>query len=231
MSPLCTFHPGKAIRGGVPVCWPWFGKAGSPSHGPARLNLWELVSSRELSDGRLSVTLSYTPEQGGGLCAELETVIGPESLSQTLKTRAGSDPLLLSEALHSYLSVGDLPQAELAGLSDAPFSEHAEGGTEENSSPLRFERPMDRIYSSGKEVSLYDPVLNRTLTLSRTGSGSVVVWTPWIEGAKTMADLPDEDWTRFICVETANIGGESIRLAPGESHSMNYTLSVCRGRK
>lgn len=226
MSPLSGHEGGKPLRGGIPVCWPWFGKIEMPQHGLARTALWTLESVEEFDGGNAKLLLSFEPEGWNGLRVEMEILFGDE-LVQRLTTRAGSTEVVYSEALHSYFNVGDVRQVTVSGLSDIPFEERAKKGSAASESPLRLRNWMDRIYYPAVgELRLRDESMDRTIVIAREGSRSVVVWNPWDEGAREIADLPDDGWTDFICVETANIGPASHSLSPGEFHTMSHTIWI-----
>lgn len=227
VSPLTAYENGKAIRGGVPVCWPWFGKARMPQHGLARTAMWELVREGELEGGEASLVLSFQLEGENQPSLEMEIIMG-ESLTQKLTTHAGGEKVIIAEALHSYFLVGDITQVSISGLENKAFIENAKENSARSESPLVLQDWMDRIYTNVEgELKIRDESLNRTIVIRREGSRSVVVWNPWEEGAKGIADIPDEAWRDYICVETANVTeNNAIILGPGESHTMVHRISV-----
>lgn len=226
VSPLTTYEEGKAIRGGVPVCWPWFGKAKMPQHGLARTALWKLEQEEESTGGEVRLVLTFQSEEEEELSLEMEIIMGT-SLSQKLTTQARGMDAIITEALHSYFLVGDIKKVRVEGLAGIPFVENAKQDSAASESPLILQNWMDRIYTDTEgEIRIKDESLNRTIVVQREGSKSVVVWNPWDEGAQGIADLPDAAWHDYICVETANISTNHVTLAPGESHSMKHVISV-----
>lgn len=228
LSPQAVFQPGKAIRGGVPPCWPWFGPhpddASLPAHGVARTHVWRLDEVRE-DAGAFHVKLSG-PERDG-LSAEIEYHLGA-TLQVALTTRNHGDrPQRLSAALHSYLAVGDATQASLSGLAGARC--HDKVTDREGRWPdtdFHFHGEVDCIVYSEQPAVLRDPIWNRCIRVTAEGAGSVVMWNPAAEKAARLSDLPDAGWRDFVCVETANAGDDARLLAPGSSHRLACRLTL-----
>lgn len=224
LSPLAEFTHGKAIRGGIPVCWPWFGKApegmpaGTPSHGFARRALWR-VSRSEVDAQRTELTLVLTEADATDPAWPYRyqltlTVTLEETLTVDLQTRNLDDaPFTFGEALHTYLRVGDAREVTLVGAGQ-------EG-------PLRFvdDATHDVVYPQTDVVALLrDPVMGRDLALAADDASAVVVWHPALDCG--LGDVPLEGPRHFVCVEPANphhVGGQ-ITLAPGEAHVLTLRL-------
>lgn len=224
LSPLAEFTHGKAIRGGIPVCWPWFGKApegmpaGTPSHGFARRALWR-VSRSEVDAQRTELTLILTEADATDPAWPYRyqltlTVTLEETLTVDLQTRNLDDaPFTFGEALHTYLRVGDAREVTLVGAGQ-------EG-------PLRFvdDATHDVVYPQTDVVALLrDPVMGRDLALAADDASAVVVWHPALDCG--LGDVPLEGPRHFVCVEPANphhVGGQ-ITLAPGEAHVLTLRL-------
>ncbi|MDN0077185.1 D-hexose-6-phosphate mutarotase [Crenobacter sp. SG2303] len=231
LSPQARSAAGKAIRGGVPLCWPWFGAhpddPGQPAHGVARTAPWRLDDAR-LDAGVLALQLSGPHH--GGLAATLTLELGPAGFALTLATRNdGTAPVRFSQALHSYFAVGDCREVTLSGLEAAGYDDKVDGGRHPASgAPLRFTSETDRIYYPAPDavLRLADPQWQRVLTLAAQGSGSSVVWNPWVDKAAALADLPDDAWPRFVCVETANAGDDARVLAPGATQRLGVRVSA-----
>ncbi|MCW3481011.1 D-hexose-6-phosphate mutarotase [Neisseriaceae bacterium JH1-16] len=231
LSPLARFAPGQAIRGGVPLCWPWFGAhpddAAQPAHGVARTSLWQLAYARLDTE---VLTLQLAGPRHGALVAALTLVLSADGFALTLATRNdGTEPVMLSQALHSYFAVGDCREATLYGLEDAGYDDKLTGTREPaGGAPLGFSGETDRIYYPAADAALRlaDPRWQRTLTLSASGSASCVVWNPWVDKATRLADLPDEAWPAFVCVETSNAGNDARRLAPGETQRLTVRVQA-----
>jgi glucose-6-phosphate 1-epimerase len=241
MSPQSRFSTGVAIRGGIPVCWPWFG---DPSHNPnavkslvdsdrahgfARTALWSLDSVEEL-DEAVSVTLGLNasgtgPGWRGRASASLSLIFSPEGLTLALTTRnAGDDPLALTQALHSYLPTSQLSGTRILGLAGARYLDTLDDWKpKQQEGTVSLEGETDRIYLAAPEMDIRTP--DDKVHLSSTGSHSTVVWNPGPEKAARLADFPDDAWTGMLCVETANAADDYRVLQPGVSHTLSMTLA------
>ena len=244
LSPQAQPEP-AAIRGGVPVCWPWFAKQGQSAsaaqHGPVRNLPWQISAIHDSNDDEVS--LSMEPDHENSLASaapdllvSLRITLG-ETLSQTLRTRnRGPQPFQLTQALHSYFSVGNATQVGIEGLTGLPYQDKLRGmATDIQRTPFALDLACDRIYShaapdssgaSTHRYTLTDPVWQRRIVIDTEGSQSVVVWNPGREGARHMADVPDDGWQDFICIEAANAWPDVIVVAPSAEHRLGQTLSI-----
>lgn len=218
-SSAAIFREGKAIRGGIPVCWPWFGACeGKPAHGYARTSFWTL---QEAEATRLVFTLPA--REGYPLSVHLEFRIGKTLELVLTTTNEGDAPHTFSEALHSYFMVGDSRQTKIHGLEGAAYiDEVGETTTRIQNGPVTFPGEVDRIYHSDATVVLEDVASQRRIEVAKTGSRDTVVWNPGEEKGAAMSDLCDAETHRFICAESANMAG--IALNPGESHALALTI-------
>ena len=243
LSPDSPPEP-AAIRGGVPVCWPWFAKQGRPDdalqHGPARLQPWQVSAVHACSDDEISLSLApcanaslaaLTP----GLQVSLRTTLG-QTLGQTLHTRnLGMQTFHLTQALHSYFAVSHAAQVGIEGLAGLPYRDKLRGmAADIQQAPFALDQACDRIYHAAPDAgsaftgryALVDAGWQRRIVIDTQGSQSVVVWNPGSEGARKMADVPDGGWQGFFCIEAANAGPDVIALVPGAEHSLGQTLSI-----
>ena len=228
MSPSAVYAKGKAIRGGVPVCWPWFGPIASPQHGYARISEWKEEEAKVLDNGDVQVILSLKLDQCDGMKGVMEFVLG-DTMKQTLTTTAGGKPYKLTSALHSYWSVSDIAKVHITGLEDAKFFEKAAAAVPHSEKPLKIEGEVDRVYCPTKgDITLVDEGFGRKITITREGSNSAIVWNCGAEGAKKLADMPDDDYRRYVCIETGNAPGDEIELQPGQTHSLSYTVAITK---
>jgi glucose-6-phosphate 1-epimerase len=236
MSPEAVLEPGKPIRGGIPVCWPWFGPHAAdeskPMHGFARIRLWTLEGASESAEG---VKITFV------LCSDATTrELWPHdfevhltvhlgaSLDVSLMTinKSGSD-MLITEALHTYLTVGDISQVTVKGLDGSGYLDTVGERTErQQSGDIVFDREVDRQYASTGPITVSDPALNRVLIIKKEESQTSVVWNPWIEKSKRLGDLPDEAFHQFLCVEAANAGDAAVTLPSGAAHTLRTVISV-----
>lgn len=242
MSQEARFAAGKSIRGGIPVCWPWFGAHGTepafPAHGFARTQLWQVKSSRSLDDGstEISLTLPITtamqamwPHQ-----AQLELLINVgDTLKIALITRnLGDSDFSITEALHTYFSVSDVAQVQVNGLDGIHFHDKAAGWTEgDQNGVIGFAAEVDRVYvNTSERCTIVDLGFNRSIHISKIGSQSTVVWNPWAARAAEMGDLGNDvnggGWKRFVCVESANALENAVSVPAGKSHTLAVEYRV-----
>jgi D-hexose-6-phosphate mutarotase len=238
MSAESLFDPAKPIRGGIPVIFPWFGpRAGSPespAHGFARLRPWTLESCTVNEDGAVSAVLGlFDDETTRGLWPHpfhlrLTATIG-RSLRIELEVRAGAEAFTFEEALHTYLAVGDVRKVEVDGLRKTEYIDKVDGARRktEGDEAIRITGETDRVYLDTPSACLVrDPELDRSILVGKENSASTVVWNPWINKSKAMADFGDDEWPGMICVETANVAESAVRLEPGGTHTMRAVISV-----
>ena len=239
VSPQTLFAPGKAIRGGVPVIFPWFGARGDgkpgPAHGFARTLGWALEGTRLRDDGTVEITLALSPNEVArnfGFAAfhlRLRVAIGL-SLEMELETRnLGAEPLLFEQALHTYFAVGDARQVSVSGLAGTTYIDKTDGFKRKSlgSDPLRLAKETDQVHLNTKAACvIHDPVWNRRILVEKIGADTTVVWNPWAEKAQTMSDMAPESWKEMICVETANVADNAVHLPPGGSHNLRLSIRV-----
>jgi glucose-6-phosphate 1-epimerase len=238
MSAKSLFEPGKAIRGGVPLIFPWFGPHATdkslPAHGFARTQPWLPVTTSH-DNGRASVTLELRPNDDTRKLwphefeARYTVTVAPDALDLALEIRnLSAAPFTFEEAFHTYLTVGDVRRTELTGLGGRTFLDKMDAAARKTQSgPIRFTGETDRVYVDTPDaVTVNDPVLGRTITVAKDASLATVIWNPWIEKAKRMADFGDDEWPAMVCVETANCADHVVTLASGESHVMRAKISM-----
>lgn len=245
VSSASRFTQDAPIRGGVPICFPWFGaRAGhpeSPSHGFARLCEWSLLGAEDDGDDVI-VRLRLTGDDATWAGAwphrfeAVYTVVVGSRLSLALRvTNRGDEPMIFEEALHTYLDVRDIRATEVTGLEGTAFLDRL-GGPDPvpgEPDPVRFESEVDRTYlgtrarTTVRDVEAGSGVeAGRSVLISKDGSDATVVWNPWIDEARAMDDLGDDEWKRMVCVEAGNVRGAAVRLAPGASHTMAATFEL-----
>ena len=239
MSAKSRFTDDSAIRGGVPICFPWFaalaGHADAPSHGFARLTGWTLAGARDDGENvvvelRLSDTGATRASAWPHRFDATYTVVVGERLSLSLRVTNRDDAAVtFEEALHTYFAVRDIRTTEVTGLEGRPFVDRLAGSAPRpgESHPVHFTGETDRIYLDASEgATVRDGAAGRSVLVSTKGAASTVVWNPWVEKARAMEDFDDDEWTGMVCVETCNIRATSVRLAPGESHTMVADFEV-----
>lgn len=243
LSEQARYQRGQSVRGGIPVCWPWFGAplknppqvqqhlqhgAAAAAHGFARTLNWQLTALHEACDHlrlTLSLPASVQPHWQGRLTAGLTFELSAHTLTLTLTTRNDDQqPLSFTQALHTYLPTADIHHTRLHGLHQQPYVDTLrDWQTCIQTGDVRFDGETDRIYTSSGTLTLISPGQRRTLCAS--GSRSTVVWNPWIAKSTRLSQFASTAWQRMLCVETANALDDAITLAAGASHSLSLTLS------
>lgn len=232
LSKKALLDGSKSIRGGIPVCWPWFGawKGAShgtamPAHGYARNRPWRLVSMIEAAAATV-VTLKLDDCTGPGFPhpagVEVVIAIGRKLSVALTTTNSGSTAFPLSAALHSYFAVSNIEILSLSGLKGIYSDKTRDWAMLDTPSIYRFTEETDRIHlHAAAQVDIHDT--DCTVAVQSLGHDSIVVWNPWADGSKAFADLDAADYRRFVCVETALTQG--FMLAPGTTHSLQQTIS------
>jgi glucose-6-phosphate 1-epimerase len=240
LSSASEFADGKAIRGGIPICFPWFGpgfkRDRTPAHGFVRTVAWQRESTHESHDKlevRYVIDQTTTGEQqffSTRYQAELRARFAHDHLEVSLQVENHDDePFTIEEALHTYLAVSDVQAISIDGLDGAAYLDKVSGDVgfdNTQSGTLRLTGPTDRVYVHGGEVTLDDPGYGRRLRLTTHGSTNVVVWNPWADGAATIADIDQSEWTGFVCVEAANAYADAVTLLPGEHWTMTQRIEL-----
>ena len=234
LSPISKRAP-SAIRGGVPVCWPYFGRegqaAGVAQHGFARTSTWRLDALQEAGED-IVVELSLAENAATPLRLGQTLRLG-RGFQQTLVTRnAGTEPVAFTQALHSYFRVGDASRVQVTGLDGLVYADRYDGGEHVQSGDWDLHDPRDpgrsdRTYQqAGASFSLLDPALRRRIALATGGSRSLVMWNPGEQGIGAITDAPADGWRHFVCMETTNAGKDVVELAPGEAHTLQQAVGV-----
>lgn len=238
LSPVARLGTGKAVRGGIPICWPWFGPHASdpskPAHGLVRAKPWRVTgSAASAKHARLVLAFETT----GGVNdawpyrakVEVEITAG-DNLSIALSTdNPGPVPFTVTEALHSYLRVGDIAAARVAGLADRTYVDQLESGVRrrQDGAPIAITAETDRVYLDTPDVvTVRDAALTREITITKSGSLSTVVWNPWREKAERLGDLGDDGYKQMLCIETANAFDNAVAIEPRARHRMTAEISV-----
>lgn len=238
LSGAARFASGKSIRGGIPLCWPWFGphptEPAFPAHGFARTSPWEIVETQALADGATRIALRLTHTDATRAlwphASELECDITvAAALEIDLVTRnTGSESITIGEALHSYFEVSDVRRIRIEGLEGCHYLDKVDGGRRrQQAGPITFVAETDRIYlDTVADCLIDDPGLARRIRIRKRGSRSTVVWNPWIEKAERLGDLGEDGYLRMVCVESANAADDLVNIPPGGAHplAVRYTL-------
>ncbi len=237
LSKHSRFEEGRAIRGGVPICFPWFrAKADNPqapAHGFVRTKGWQLESITQEQDAVIVAMSTESDDSTRRWWPHDFRLVHRVSIGTDLKleliaTNTGSTPLRFEEALHTYHRVGDAQKIRVAGLDGVTFLDNTDANRESTQQgEIVMTKPIDNAYvSTQNTLELVDPVLHRRVQIAKTNSLTTIVWNPWESGARALADLGDDEWRQFACVEASNILNHAVSLARGERHVMAATISV-----
>jgi D-hexose-6-phosphate mutarotase len=238
LSENAIFEEGRGVRGGVPICWPWFGAHPDPklpAHGFVRTRPWHLMETAIERDG---VRLRFGIEDDTSTCElwpypfrlRYEVHVSERLELRLVTHNVGSEPFSITEGLHTYLRVGDLNEVTVRGLEGCYYMDKTRGFARGyQDAELRFSGETDRIYlGSASEVVVDDPALDRRIRVAKSGSHSTVVWTPWMEKAMAFPDMRREAYKDMLCVEATNAGEDVITIEPGQRRTLSTTLSLER---
>ena len=243
LSDQARYLIGQGVRGGVPVCWPWFGdlqrnppevqamvQGDAPFHGLARTLDWQLQDTLEQAD---QVTLCFALDLPDGLPGwphaagvRLQIELGEQLQLRLITRNLGSTPLAISQALHSYFAVSDIRQIRVQGLEGCRYIETLDNwSSRQQAGALSFAGETDRIYLDlPPRLVIDDPLWQRRLVLESTGSRSAIVWNPWVDKSTRLTQFDADAWQGMLCIETANVLDDAVLLAPGEEHELGVRL-------
>ena len=234
LSETSFFKEGKAIRGGIPICFPWFGPhktdASLPQHGFARTALWEVVLEEELDENSSHIQLQLTSTEESLKLWEytfdvrLDIVVTSELIVTLTVTNTGTKAFEITSALHSYFNVSDITNVSVEGLDGSDFIDSLTDKTYNQKGSLTISEEVDRVYfDASNRIVLHDEP--NEIILKQKGSNSLVAWNPWIEKAKKMPDMPDNGYKTMLCLETGNVGEDKKTLEVNEFHILEVTIS------
>jgi glucose-6-phosphate 1-epimerase len=234
VSPNAYYQSGKAIKGGAPICWPWFGPdpedQGRPSHGFVRNRLWQVKGTQALPSGATQVTLALSDtDETRALWPHSFELVLEITIGRTLELiltshNLGDRPFDITQAVHTYFTVGDISQTSVLGLDGTTYIDKVDNQrVKPQSGPVTVTQEVDRIYQSvPNELMIDDRALSRCVRITSTGNQTAVVWNPWIEVSAKSGDLTDDAYQHFICVETTNAADDVVTV-PAQGA---YRLSV-----
>jgi glucose-6-phosphate 1-epimerase len=238
LSDKAYYQAGKAIKGGIPVCWPWFGPdpedKGRASHGFVRDRLWQVTSTASLADGSTQVILGLvdTAETRSiWPCAfnlAIEITVGHTLKIELVTRNTGDQAFKITQAFHTYFTVGDISQVSVVGLAGTEYLDKVDGGqTKTQDGAVTVAQEVDRVYLNvPPTLTIDDRALGRKISIVSSGSKTAIVWNPWSEISAKMADLGDTDYQRLICVETANAANEVVEVAAGKEYRLGVTIGL-----
>lgn len=229
---------GRAIRAGIPICWPWFGAhpvdSSAPAHGYARICPWEVTSVSTSHSGPVEICMAM-PMASRSTATQIEKVtltsrmsIG-ETLSISLATNnASNQPLVITEALHAYFKVSDIRDIEILGLNECEYIDLIDQNARKTQTgAVRFTNETGRVFiNTMNDCFIHDSGYDRTIKIEKTGSQSTVVWNPWQDTASKMNDLGSEQWQKMVCIETANALDNAQFIESCAQHTLSVKYSI-----
>jgi glucose-6-phosphate 1-epimerase len=237
VSSQSRWEEGRAIRGGVPVCFPWFGNKvddpSAPAHGFVRTKAWHLESIVQAGG---AVTVSMFTESTDATKrwwpADFHLVqratFGSELTLELVVRNTGATSFRFEEALHSYFRVGHVEKARLQGLSGVQYLDKTDLNRKKTQQgPIAIVSETDRVYlNTQSAIEMEDKSLNRRIGVVKENSETTVVWNPWVEKAKAFSDFGTAEWTQMVCIETSNVSDFAVELAPRQQHGMQAIVRL-----
>jgi glucose-6-phosphate 1-epimerase len=237
VSSRSHWEAGRAIRGGVPICFPWFGgktnDPNAPAHGFVRTTDWQLDSIVQVGD---AVTISMFTESndetkrwwpvdfrlvhratfGAALNLELEM------------TNTGKTSFRFEEALHTYLRVGHIEKARIQGLNSVQYLDKTDSSRKKTQQgTIEIVSETDRVYlNTMGTIELEDYSLRRRIGVAKENSFTTVVWNPWVEKAKAFSDFGAAEWMQMVCIEACNVSEFAVKLELGQQHKMQAIVRL-----
>ncbi len=232
------FQTGRAIRGGIPVCWPWFADhptdADKPAHGFARTADWAVSESEKLEDGSIRLrlfiadsekTMKLWPHR---FRLEMDCTVSDVLRTKLISTNTDNKPSVCGGALHSYFNISFISAIRITGLEDCSYIDKVDQGRRKvQNGAVSINSETDRIYLDTKaDCIIEDSGLPRRICISKNGSLTTVVWNPWVDKAAAMKDFGNDEYKRMVCVETVNADTDVIELAPGDTHTLESIIRL-----
>lgn len=237
LSAESRWEDGHAIRGGIPISFPWFAHRDdnpkAPDHGFVRTKAWQLDAIADVA-GAIVVSMSTGSDEATRrwLPAEFRLVLraafGKELSVELTVANTGGTSLSFEEALHSYFRVGNIEVARTRIPDALRYIDKTDSHqTKTQLGDILLASETDRVYLDTRdEIELEDPVLKRRVRIAKGNSRTTVVWNPWTQKARSLSDLGDDEWMRMICVEPSNVSDFAVNLAPGQQHTMKIVVRI-----
>ena len=238
MSASSRFEAGAPIRGGIPVCWPWFGPhptdADKPAHGFARTSTWTVMETGTGDGGETVVRLGLVDNDrtramwDHAFALELIVTVAARLGVVLAVGNPGESPFTCGGALHSYFAVSDVADVAVAGLDGCTYIDKLDGAAEKvQDGPVTISAETDRVYvDTTADCVIDDRGLARRIRIAKRGSGTTVVWNPWSAKAARMPDFGDDEFPAMLCIETANAAADTVTVPPGGHHFLQTVISV-----
>ncbi|MCF6175997.1 MAG: D-hexose-6-phosphate mutarotase [Victivallaceae bacterium] len=237
MSRSSWFEPNKPIRGGIPICWPWFGghptDSNLPSHGFARISEWQLESIELAAAGAHIIVLGLSDSKitrkmwNFAFKAELTVTVGAELRVELMMRNCDAQPFETGAALHNYFAVNDISQVKVSGLAGCAYLDTVDHNHKVQDGDICFPAETDNVYlDTAAEVIIHDNAQQRKISIAKNGSNSTVVWNPWCAKAARMPDFGDNEYTQMLCVETTNAESDTRTIHSGAEHRLETIISL-----
>src|SRR3984893_13190897 len=226
-----------AIRGGVPVCFPWFGNKAddpkAPAHGFVRTKAWQVESIAQVGNG---VTVGMFTESDedtkrwspAEFRLDYRVTFASELKLELVVTNTGNTSLRFEEALHAYHRVGNVVETRVGGLDTVQYIDKTDSNLKKiQHGEIAIVSETDHGYlNTSDAIEMKDPMLRRRTRVAKENSRTTVVWNPWVQKAHSLPDFADNEWMQMICLETSNVSDFAVDLAPGQTHRLQALIRV-----
>ncbi|MCX7084889.1 MAG: D-hexose-6-phosphate mutarotase [Methylococcales bacterium] len=236
------YEEGRAIRGGIPLCWPWFGPDPSenkrPDHGFVRNGLWDILRTEAVSKHETKIVFRFeTSEKSAAywqqpFSLELEVIIS-DTLTVNLITRnTGDEAFTITQALHAYFNVGHINEIKILGLDNSAYLDKAQNEEEyQQEGNLTINAEVNRIYKDVENpLVIQDDAFNRKIVITATHHKTAVVWNPGVDLPPTITDLETDDYQRFVCVESGNVSCDTIEIPPHSEFILRANYKITKNK-
>ena len=247
LSPECEYKVGQSLRGGIPICWPWFGElsknpaqiqeqidtSNAPAHGFVRERDWQLDRIEAIDANTTRATLSLNIEADAEplwpfKCRlELDIIIA-EHLSVTFRVfNLSAQTFHFSTALHSYFSVPHISQVAVTGLEQSQYLDCLDDWQSQTQvGKVSIGQEVDRLYYPTKNhICIENQHTGHSLCIDSQNSNSAVLWNPWVDKARRLSAFADDAYQQMLCIETANAGKDFVSLPAGQQHELRLMIS------
>ena len=239
LSDDVVFAEAKSVRGGIPICWPWFGahenNATFPAHGFARTVLWQVTDTQKLPNGETQITFQLDTRNIDGKNADMWTTptlveyrltIGRTLIMELITHNLSEQAITIGQALHTYFKVDDVSQTTVTGLDSREYLDKTlDFKRLIQTGDVTINAEVDRVYLQTDDDVIIDDK-KRKITISKQGSHSTIVWNPWKDVAEKMGDLGEEGYMKMLCVESANASEDTVSIEPDDSHTLRVVYSL-----
>lgn len=240
LSKDAIFSVGKSVRGGIPICWPWFGAHESsdvyPAHGFARTVFWQVTNTEALATGETQINFkletSQLTEQHKKMwlqdtTAEYIVTVGKDLTLELISTNNSEHEITIGQALHTYFYVDDVRKTSVEGLDSKTYLDKPDAFKRKiQTGSVIIDDEVDRVYlQTSDELTIDDK--KRKIAIKKESSDSTIVWNPGKEVAEKMGDLGINGYLKMLCVESANAAEDVRIIKTGEKHTLfvQYKIS------